>query len=298
MTDGNKDGGRGNARSDRVKHRRGALTYIVTSASCVRAPRADGKLSCKNVRARASVRVRVYVRVSGFRRVSARARDRVRERAAFLTRVRRTKYVRGSSGSMSEGADSVTQTCGDTTLTTTITASERRDATTGTATPSPPPLPLPLPPQPPQPTTTTTYTGRRPRFGTGGPPSSPYVWIDGRQLRSALSWTNKWPTRPPGAVPLRVSFPANDNHLVTGYLEPANPWRHGECYYRIISFADIHPGYTSFTWSSIRSSIIDRYLFRVYLGVHRTLTLRFNDMMSLLHRQSRLSSSLWLAICC
>ncbi|KMR00327.1 leucine-rich repeat-containing protein 68 [Lasius niger] len=129
---------------------------------------------------------------------------------------------------MSEGADSVTQTCGDTTLTTTITASERRDATTGTATPSPLPLPLPLPPPPPQPTTTTTYTGRRPRFGTGGLPSSPYVWIDGRQLRSALSWTNKWPTRPPGAVPLRVSFPANDNHLVTGYLEPANPWRHAE----------------------------------------------------------------------
>ncbi|XP_029178207.1 uncharacterized protein LOC114945991 [Nylanderia fulva] len=113
---------------------------------------------------------------------------------------------------MSEGADSVTQTCGD------------EHATTGMATPSSPPAPAP----PPSATTTTTYAGRRPRFGTGGPPPSPYVFIDGRQLRSSLSWTNKWPTKPSDVPPLRVSFPANDNHLVTGYLEPANPWRHAE----------------------------------------------------------------------
>ncbi|XP_011255630.1 uncharacterized protein LOC105250932 [Camponotus floridanus] len=121
---------------------------------------------------------------------------------------------------MSEGADSVTRTRGDSLQ---ATSAREGDAqrTTGTATPSPPPPPLPPPPP-------STYTGRRPRFGTGGPPPSPYMWIDGRQLRSALAWTNKWPMRPPDAVPLRVSFPASDNHLVTGYLEPANPWRHAE----------------------------------------------------------------------
>lgn len=124
---------------------------------------------------------------------------------------------------MSEGADSVTRTCGNSLAT---SSTGESDATSGTATPPPSPL---SPPPPPSPSTTTRYTtGRRPRFGTGGPPPSPYVWVDGRQLRSALAWTNKWPTRPPGALPLRVNFPANDNHLVTGYLEPANPWRHGE----------------------------------------------------------------------
>lgn len=70
-------------------------------------------------------------------------------------------------------------------------------------------------------TTTTTYTGRRPRFGTGNVPESPYIWIDGRQIRSALAYKKKWPPR-------RVSFPTNDINLVTGYLEPPNPWRHGE----------------------------------------------------------------------
>jgi hypothetical protein len=49
------------------------------------------------------------------------------------------------------------------------------------------------------------------------------VWVDGRQLRSALASTKKWPPR-------RVSFPSSDNHLVTGYLEPANPWQYGEYY--------------------------------------------------------------------
>lgn len=70
-------------------------------------------------------------------------------------------------------------------------------------------------------TTTTTYSGRRPRFGTGNVPTSPYIWVDGRQIRSALAYTKKWPPR-------RVSFPTNDTHLVTGYLEPPNPWRHAE----------------------------------------------------------------------
>ncbi|EZA52880.1 Leucine-rich repeat-containing protein [Ooceraea biroi] len=135
---------------------------------------------------------------------------------------------------MSEGADSVAQTCGNS-LTTLGDESEcESDATTATASPSPmqrlsttqpppppSPPPLPLPPPPPPPPSSTTSTGRRPRFGTGGPPPSPYVWVDGRQLRSALAWTKKWPPR-------RVSFPSSDNHLVTGYLEPANPWRHAE----------------------------------------------------------------------
>lgn len=127
---------------------------------------------------------------------------------------------------MSEGADSVAQTCGATRATLSDAEGERerererRAATTPstpTSTPTEPsPPPLPLPP------TSPTDTGRRPRFGTAGaPPPSPYVWIDGRQLRSALAWTKKWPPR-------RVSFPLSDSHLVTGYLEPDNPWRHGE----------------------------------------------------------------------
>ncbi|XP_029676053.1 uncharacterized protein LOC115243314 [Formica exsecta] len=122
---------------------------------------------------------------------------------------------------MSEEADSVTRTCGNSLA---ASLASESDATIGTATPPP----SPLSPPPASPSTTTRYTGRRPRFGTGGPPPSPYVWVDGRQLRSSLAWTNKWPTRSPGALPLRVNFPANDNHLVTGYLEPANPWRHAE----------------------------------------------------------------------
>jgi len=138
-----------------------------------------------------------------------------------------TKYVRGS-GSMSKGADSVTHTHGDTL--TTLGNERERDATTPSPSPSPTepsslspfsptptPPPLPLPPSP----TATMCTGRRPRFGTGGSPPSPYVWIDGRQLRSALAWTKKRPPR-------RVSFPLSDSHLVTGYLEPDNPWRHSE----------------------------------------------------------------------
>lgn len=111
---------------------------------------------------------------------------------------------------MSEGADSVTQTRGDTLTTLGEEGERERDATPSAPSPT-------LPPSP----TNPAFTGRRPRFGTGGPPPSPYVWIDGRQLRSALAWTKKWPPR-------RVSFPLSDSHLVTGYLEPDNPWRHGE----------------------------------------------------------------------
>lgn len=101
---------------------------------------------------------------------------------------------------MSEGADdSAAQTC------------ENSHATTLSAEDDP----ENLPPR------TISYTGRRPRFGTGNVPLSPYILIDGRKLRSALLLRKK-------RQPRRVSFPSNDNHLVTGYLEPANPWRLAE----------------------------------------------------------------------
>ncbi|KAK2578657.1 hypothetical protein KPH14_012146 [Odynerus spinipes] len=122
---------------------------------------------------------------------------------------------------MSEGANSNTRTCENslTTLNTEdkpnvplpTTTTGTTTATTGTTTTSTATTT----------TTTTTYSGRRPRFGTGNAPASPYIWVDGRQIRSALAWTKKWPPR-------RVSFPTNDMHLVTGYLEPPNPWRHAE----------------------------------------------------------------------
>ncbi|XP_076640320.1 uncharacterized protein LOC143351997 isoform X2 [Colletes latitarsis] len=68
---------------------------------------------------------------------------------------------------------------------------------------------------------TISYNTRRPRFGTGNVPLSPYILIDGKKLRSSLAFTKK-------SSPRRVSFPANDNLLVTGYLEPANPWKLAE----------------------------------------------------------------------
>ncbi|KOX67384.1 Protein phosphatase 1 regulatory subunit 37 [Melipona quadrifasciata] len=64
---------------------------------------------------------------------------------------------------------------------------------------------------------TISHTTRRSRFGTGNVPLSPYILIDGRKLRSSLALSKK-------KLPRRVSFPTNDNHLITGYLEPANPW--------------------------------------------------------------------------
>lgn len=27
----------------------------------------------------------------------------------------------------------------------------------------------------------------------------------------------------------RVSFPENEHNIVTGFMEPANPWKYGEC---------------------------------------------------------------------
>ncbi|XP_047358255.1 uncharacterized protein LOC124952430 isoform X2 [Vespa velutina] len=120
---------------------------------------------------------------------------------------------------MSEGADSSTRICENSLttlntedkpnvpLSTTTTGTTKRTTETTAETKAT--------------TTTTTYTGRRPRFGTGNVPNSPYIWIDGRQIRSALAYTKKWPPR-------RVSFPTNDINLVTGYLEPPNPWRHAE----------------------------------------------------------------------
>lgn len=101
---------------------------------------------------------------------------------------------------MSEGADSIARTCDNSP--TTLKTEEN---------------PEELPPR------VITHTGRRPRFGTGNAPLSPYILIDGKKLRSALALRKKWPPR-------RVSFPTNDSHLVTGYLEPANPWKLGEDY--------------------------------------------------------------------
>ncbi|XP_017880088.1 protein phosphatase 1 regulatory subunit 37 [Ceratina calcarata] len=68
---------------------------------------------------------------------------------------------------------------------------------------------------------TISHTTRRPRFGTGNVPLSPYILIDGRKLRSSLALSKK-------KLPRRVSFPTNDNHLITGYLEPANPLKLAE----------------------------------------------------------------------
>ncbi|XP_066587726.1 uncharacterized protein [Prorops nasuta] len=104
---------------------------------------------------------------------------------------------------MSEGADSTTQISESSV--TTLKAETKSDESSQTTTT----------------TTTPTYSGRRPRFGTGSIPASPFIWVDGKQIRSALAWTKKQPPR-------RVSFPTNDTHLVTGYLEPANPWKHAE----------------------------------------------------------------------
>ncbi|XP_076243711.1 uncharacterized protein LOC143184960 [Calliopsis andreniformis] len=97
---------------------------------------------------------------------------------------------------MSEGANSVTQVCENS-----LTSIEDD--------------PELLPPR------TISHTTRRSRFGTGNIPLSPYIIIDGRKLRSALALSKKRPPR-------RVSFPANDNFLVTGYLEPTDPWKHAE----------------------------------------------------------------------
>lgn len=41
-------------------------------------------------------------------------------------------------------------------------------------------------------------------------------------------------------LPRRVSFPKSDNELVTGYLEPANPWVHGEFLLKCIYLFAIH----------------------------------------------------------
>ncbi|XP_054006910.1 uncharacterized protein LOC128891449 isoform X1 [Hylaeus anthracinus] len=99
---------------------------------------------------------------------------------------------------MSEGADTITQICENS-----LTTLKVEDN------------PEELPPR------TISYNTRRPRFGTGNVPLSPYILIDGKKLRSSLAFTKK-------SSPRRVSFPANDNLLVTGYLEPANPWKLAE----------------------------------------------------------------------
>ncbi|XP_033320438.1 uncharacterized protein LOC117217165 isoform X1 [Bombus bifarius] len=68
---------------------------------------------------------------------------------------------------------------------------------------------------------TISHTTRRSRFGTSNVPLSPYILIDGRKLRSSLALSKK-------KLPRRVNFPTNDNHLITGCLEPANPWKFAE----------------------------------------------------------------------
>ncbi|XP_046735032.1 uncharacterized protein LOC124404741 isoform X2 [Diprion similis] len=59
---------------------------------------------------------------------------------------------------------------------------------------------------------TDAQPNRKTRFGTSA---------EGRRFGGGLSGRRKWPPR-------RVSFPSNDTHLVTGYLEPANPWEYAE----------------------------------------------------------------------
>lgn len=76
-------------------------------------------------------------------------------------------------------------------------------------------------PPPPQPEIPPEEQGPRPRFGIGGPPPSPYTWVDGKRLRSALNWEKKQPQR-------KVRFPWDENKLITGYLEPVNPWEQGD----------------------------------------------------------------------
>ncbi|XP_076652781.1 uncharacterized protein LOC143359034 isoform X2 [Halictus rubicundus] len=102
---------------------------------------------------------------------------------------------------MSEGADSLTSIC-ENSLTTLKVDPEEVD-------------PEKLPPR------IISHNTRRPRFGVSNTPLSPYILIDGRKLRSSLAFTKKRPPR-------RVSFPENDNLLVTGCLEPANPWKLAE----------------------------------------------------------------------
>lgn len=104
------------------------------------------------------------------------------------------------------GADSSTQNCENS-----LTTLKLENNTNNKDVPAI--IPSPSPEQ-------TTNTGRRPRFGTGAIPASPFIWIDGKKIRSAIAWTKKTPQR-------RVSFPVQDDDLVTGYSEPVNPWRYG-----------------------------------------------------------------------
>lgn len=99
---------------------------------------------------------------------------------------------------MSEGANSISQIC-ENSLT---TLKDEVD-------------PEELPPR------IISHVTRRSRFGTSNVALSPYILIDGRKLRSSLALSKK-------KLPRRVNFPTNDNHLITGYLEPANPWKFGE----------------------------------------------------------------------
>lgn len=62
--------------------------------------------------------------------------------------------------------------------------------------------------------------------GTGG---GGYVQDD-VAMEMAPNYTNEWNTNAAagGTMRRRVSFPKDNKNLVTGYMEPADPWANGE----------------------------------------------------------------------
>lgn len=64
------------------------------------------------------------------------------------------------------------------------------------------------------------------RPDTSGPYSS--VVKSGTMSESASPNLTRKTSVSTVSLPRRVSFPKSDNELVTGYLEPANPWEHGK----------------------------------------------------------------------
>lgn len=64
--------------------------------------------------------------------------------------------------------------------------------------------------------------------GTGG--GGGYVQDD-VAMEMAPNYTNEWNTNAAaggGTMRRRVSFPKDNKNLVTGYMEPADPWANGE----------------------------------------------------------------------
>lgn len=85
---------------------------------------------------------------------------------------------------------------------------------------SSPPPPPPLPPPPKASTKNSTALRKHKKHHVFH--HNRYNLYDGKKIRSALIH-KKWPPKE-----RRVIFPTSDNDLVTGYLEPANPWEHGK----------------------------------------------------------------------